>query len=399
MAPCSPALVFTIIVTQIPFLVTLAISTLNWNIQKPGEKNFLGLGEYQSFAGLDNFVTVFTDARLRKAVVNTIVLTVVGRRHQRPARPRRSRCCSTAGSRGRGLARTLLIAPFLVMPVAAALLWKHALYNPDYGLLNGTLNWVWQLFGAEEGPVVDWVSSYPMPAVIAALVWQWTPFMMLILLAGLQSQSGDILEAAKIDRASPMQIFRFITLPHLRRYIELAALLGTVYVVQTFDAIYTITQGGPGSATTNLPYEIYLTMFRKFEYGEAAAAGVVVVIGTIIIATFALRTISSLFSEEEMTQMTTTEAARHRGRRAEPSDAVRHRRVRRRLRRKSDDAVAKAGPVLDPGRVGRHADLLRTRRLDGADLAAPGVRRRHQPAVDLRAGHAWRTTAPCSTAT
>jgi sorbitol/mannitol transport system permease protein len=297
--PLLPALVFTILVTQIPFVITLAVSTLNWNIQRPGEKSFLGLGDYQSFAGFDNFVTVFTDARLRTAVLNTIVLTasvviisvliglglavLLDRKFP-----------------GRGVARTLLIAPFLVMPVAAALLWKHALYNPDYGLLNGSLNWIWQLFGAEEGPVVDWVSSYPMPAVIAALVWQWTPFMMLILLAGLQSQSGDVLEAAKIDRASPVQIFRFITLPHLRRYIELATLLGTVYIVQTFDAIFTITQGGPGSATTNLPYEVYLTMFRKFEYGEAAAAGVVVVIGTIIVATFALRTISSLFSEEEM---------------------------------------------------------------------------------------------------
>src|SRR5205823_2925666 len=116
--------------------------------------------------------------------------------------------------------------------------------------------------------------------------------------AGLQSQPGDVLEAAKIDRASGFQTFRFITLPHLRQYIELSALLGSIYVVQTFDAIFTITQGGPGAATTNLPYEIYLTMFRKYEYGEAAAAGVVVVIGTIIVATFALRTISSLFQEE-----------------------------------------------------------------------------------------------------
>jgi sorbitol/mannitol transport system permease protein len=71
-----------------------------------------------------------------------------------------------------------------------------------------------------------------------------------------------------------------------------------VYIVQTFDHIFTITQGGPGSATTNLPYEIYLTTFRKYEYGEAAAAGVVVVIGTIIVATFALRVISTLFQEE-----------------------------------------------------------------------------------------------------
>jgi len=284
-------------VTQIPFLVTIAVSTLNWNVLQPGDKSFVGLGNYESFAGLGNYATVFTDARLRTAVVNTVVLTasvvlvsmllglvlavLLDKRFA-----------------GRGIARTLLIAPFLVMPVAAALLWKHALYNPDYGLFNGVLNWIWQLFGASEGPTIDYISSTPMTAVVAALVWQWTPFMMLILLAGLQSQPGDVLEAAKMDRASGFQTFRFITLPHLRQYLELSVLLGSIYVVQTFDAIFTITQGGPGAATTNLPYEIYLTMFRKYEYGEAAAAGVVVVIGTIIVATFALRVISSLFKEE-----------------------------------------------------------------------------------------------------
>jgi sorbitol/mannitol transport system permease protein len=292
-----PALIFTIVVTQIPFLLTIAISALNWNVLEPGTKNFLGFGKFTSFAGLGNYGTVFTDARLRNAVVNTIVLTasvvvissLIGL------------ALAVLLDRkfpGRGVARTLLIAPFLVMPVASALLWKHALYNPDYGLINGVTNWVWQLFGAQQGPVKDYVSSMPMAAVVVALVWQWTPFMMLILLAGLQAQPGDVLEAAKIDRANGMQTFRFITLPHLRQYIELSALLGSIYVVQTFDAIFTITQGGPGSATTNLPYEIYLTMFSKYEYGQAAAAGVVVVIGTIIVATFALRVISSLFNEE-----------------------------------------------------------------------------------------------------
>jgi sorbitol/mannitol transport system permease protein len=294
--PLLPALIFTIVVTQIPFLLTIAISTLNWNVLKPGDKNFLGFGNFTSFAWFANYGTVFTDARLRHAVINTIVLTasvVI--------------ISSLLGLAlavlldrkfvGRGLARTLLIAPFLVMPVASALLWKHALYNPDYGLVNGVLNWIAHIFGG-EGPTTSYVSDFPMPAVVVALVWQWTPFMMLILLAGLQSQPGDVLEAAKIDRADGIQTFRFITLPHLRQYIELSALLGSIYVLQTFDAIYTITQGGPGSATTNLPYEIYLTMFSKYEYGEAAAAGVVVVIGSIIVATFALRTISSLFNEE-----------------------------------------------------------------------------------------------------
>lgn len=295
--PLLPALIFMIVITQVPFLVTIAISTLNWNVLQPGTKSFAGLGRYDSFAGLSNYLTVFTDARLRNAVLNTVVLTasvvlisvlfglglavLLDRKFA-----------------GRGLARTLLIAPFLVMPVASALLWKHALYNPDYGLFNGTLNAIWRLFGAQEGPVIDYVSSTPMPAVIAALVWQWTPFMMLIILSGLQAQPGDVLEAARVDGATGLQTFRYVTFPHLRQYLELAALLGSIYIVQTFDAIFTITQGGPGSATTNLPYEIYLTMFRKYEYGQAAAAGVVTVIGTIAIATVALRVVSSLFDEE-----------------------------------------------------------------------------------------------------
>jgi len=286
--PLMPALVFAIIVTQVPFVATLVISSLSWNVLRPGSREF---------TGLSNYATVFTDNRLRNAVQNTIVLTasvvVVSMLIGLALAVLLDRKFP-----GRGLARTLLIAPFLVMPVAAALLWKHAIYNPDYGLLNGTLNAIWRLFGAEEGPTVDWVSDMPMTAVVAALVWQWTPFMMLIILAGLQAQPGDVLEAARVDGASGIQTFRYITLPHLRQYIELSVLLGSIYIVQTFDAIFTITQGGPGTATTTLPYEIYLTMFRKFEYGEAAAAGVVVVIGTIVVATFALRTISSLFRQE-----------------------------------------------------------------------------------------------------
>ncbi|GGU04373.1 carbohydrate ABC transporter permease [Streptomyces coeruleorubidus] len=286
--PLLPALIFTIVVTQLPFVATLVISTFRWNILRPGERHF---------TGLSNYTFVFTDERLRTAVLNTVVLTasvvlisvllglglavLLDRRFP-----------------GRGLARTMLIAPFLVMPVAASLLWKHAIYNPDYGLLNGTLNTLYRFFGADHGPTVDWVSTYPMPAVVVSLVWQWTPFMMLIILAGLQAQPGDVLEAARVDGASAMATFRHITLPHLRQYLELGILLGTIYVVQTFDAVYTITQGGPGSRTTNLPYEIYLTMFRKYEYGEAAAAGVVVVLGSIVIATFALRTIASLFRQE-----------------------------------------------------------------------------------------------------
>jgi sorbitol/mannitol transport system permease protein len=192
--------------------------------------------------------------------------------------------------------RTLLIAPFLVVPVAAALLWKHVLYNPEYGLLNGALTWLWGLFGGVNPPQPDWISSMPKIAVEAALVWQWTPFMMLILLAGLQSRPGDAIEAARMDGATPWQIFRYLTLPHLRQYLELGGLLGSIYIVQNFDAVFTITSGGLGTA--NLPYTIYQTFFQAHDYGQASAAGVVVVVASIVIATFALRVVSSLLRNE-----------------------------------------------------------------------------------------------------
>jgi sorbitol/mannitol transport system permease protein len=266
-APLLPALIFALIITQIPFLYTLYLSTLSWNALRPGE---------HPFVGLDNYATVLTDSRLRAALLNTVWLTAG------------AVILLDRSFFGRSVVRTLLITPFLVMPIAAALLWKHAIFNPAYGLING-------IFGGST----DWISSYPKGAVIATLVWQWTPFMMLILLAGLQSQSTDVLEAATVDGANGWQIFRRMTLPHLRQYLELGGLLGSIYLVNTFDAVFSITQGGPGTATTNLPYEIYLTTFRKFEYGEASAAGVIVVILTIIVATFALRVISSLFRMEE----------------------------------------------------------------------------------------------------
>ncbi|MEU1483012.1 sugar ABC transporter permease [Streptomyces sp. NPDC005752] len=285
-APLLPALVFLIVVTQLPFVATLVISLFDWNSLNPDKR---------AFNGLDNYASVFTDAALRESVLTTILLTasvviatvVIGL------------ALALLLDRkffGRGMVRTLLITPFLIVPVSAALLWKHALYNPEYGLFNGALSWVGELFGDTSPSQPDWIAEMPLLAVVAALVWQWTPFMMLILLAGLQSRPAEVVEAARLDGASAWQTFRYLTLPHLRRYLELGVLLGAVYIVQNFDAVFTITAGGLGTA--NLPYTIYQTFYQAHEYGLASAAGVVVVIGTIIIATFALRTVSSLFSEE-----------------------------------------------------------------------------------------------------
>jgi sorbitol/mannitol transport system permease protein len=239
-APLLPALIFTIVVTQLPFLGTLVISFMDWNAYYPDERGF---------TGFSNYADVLTDVNMRQAIIVTIELTVVVVLVSLVL----GMLIALLLDRkflGRGAVRTMMITPFLVVPVAAALMWKHALFNPEYGLLNGMLTWIWGLFGSDNPPQPD---------------WSW-------------------------------QIFRYMTFPHLRRYLELGALLGAIYIVQTFDAVFVITSGGLGTA--NLPYIIYQTFYTAHDYGLASAAGVITVIGTILIATLALRTVSTLFQEE-----------------------------------------------------------------------------------------------------
>jgi sorbitol/mannitol transport system permease protein len=279
--PLIPALVYVFVMTQIPFVLTIYYSFFNWNLLKPGSFRF---------TGLDNYGTLLTDESIRTAVWNTVVLTV---------------CVITlsvvlgigvamllnSDVIGKGLMRTLMIAPFLIMPTAGALIWKDTLLNPLFGLLPYLLT----PFGLDR---VDWVNRFPMATVVAVEVWRWTPFMMLIILAGLQSQNPEVLEAAKVDGAGAFQTFRRITLPLVRPFVELGALLGTLFVVQTYDSIYMLTYGGPGEDTTNIPFLLYLVAFQGFSIGQASAIGVVAVIITIIVATFALRTLFSIFQVE-----------------------------------------------------------------------------------------------------
>jgi sorbitol/mannitol transport system permease protein len=281
-APLLPALVFTIIVTQLPFLVTLWYSLQSWSLVRPGSEHF---------TGFSNYADVFEDSQFRETALNTVIMTVgvvliamvIGV------------ALALVLDRkfwGRGVIRTLLVTPFLIMPVAGALLWKTTMFDPTYGIVD----YVLRPFGIGH---FDWVGSFPLGSVMIEMIWQWTPFMMLLVLAGLQSQPKDILEAASVDGARPLQIFRELTLPHLRRYIELGVVLGAIYVVNEFDAVYMMTQGGPGISSANLPFYIYQRAFLGFQVGQAAAMGVVVVVATIIIATFALRLIFTSFSGTE----------------------------------------------------------------------------------------------------
>jgi sorbitol/mannitol transport system permease protein len=279
--PLLPAFVYVILVTQIPFALTVYYSFFSWNLLK--DNSF-------KFAGLENYARLLTDESIRIAVWNTVLLTiaviaisvVLG-----------LAVASLLNSEvfGKGFMRTLMIAPFLIMPTAGALIWKDTLLNPLFGLLPYLL----APFGLGR---VDWVNQYPMVSVVTVEVWRWTPFMMLIILAGLQSQNPEVLEAARVDGATAFQAFRRITLPLVRPFIELGALLGSLFVVQTFDSIFMLTHGGPGEDTTNIPFLLYLVAFQGFNIGQASAIGVVAVILTTIIATVALRTLFSIFQVE-----------------------------------------------------------------------------------------------------
>jgi sorbitol/mannitol transport system permease protein len=280
--PLLPALIFMIVVTQVPFVFTLYYSTQSWNLVRPGSRHFVGLS---------NYADVFRDSQFWSVTLNTVVL-IVGTVIVSVVLGLLLALLLDRAFLGRGVVRTLLITPFLVTPVAAALIWKTTMLDPVYGLINFVL----KPFGVGQ---LDWVSKFPLPGVMADMVWQWTPFMMLLILAGLQSMPRDITEAARVDGANSFQVFRELTLPHLRRFIELGAVLGAIYLVNTFDSVYMMTQGGPGIASSNLPFYIYQRAFLGFDIGQAAAMGVVTVIGTTVVATLALRLLFTSFTGKE----------------------------------------------------------------------------------------------------
>ena len=283
--PLLPALLYMVAITQLPFLVSIYYSLTNLK-----DKTQSLIPEPTKFVGFENYRRIFSDPFFRQAMWTSVKMTVLS--------VVLSLFIGTLFAVlldrkffGRGLIRTLLITPFLLMPVVAALIWKQQMFSSLFGVLNKVLNFL----GLSS---VAFISDHPLGSIVTVLVWQWTPFMMLIVLAGLQSQPSDILEAADVDGASGFGIFRQLTLPHLRPYLELGALLGSIYIVQAFDAIDVMTGGGPGS--TNVPYYVYQeSIGGGFRYGSASAYAIVVVVFSIIIATLALRLLSSLFRDED----------------------------------------------------------------------------------------------------
>jgi sorbitol/mannitol transport system permease protein len=270
----APAVVTLFLWMIVPLVMTLYFSVIRYNLMQPEATGFIGLENYEFFV---------TDPSFGAAVLNTllllgsvIVITVVGGTGLA--------LLIDAPFPGRGIVRLLLISPFFVMPTVNALLWKHMMMNPIYGVLAQ----VWLFFGAEP---VDWLTDWPLLSVIVMVSWQWLPFATLILMTSLQSLNREQLEAARMDGANYGQQLRFMVLPHLARSMAVVVMIELIFLLSVFAEIYTTTGGGPGDASTNVAFLIFKQALLNFDAGVASAGALFAVVLANIAAAFLIRLI------------------------------------------------------------------------------------------------------------
>ncbi len=264
-----PSLAFMIVLTQIPFLLAVWFSLHAWNLLVPSEGfPFIGLTNYiHTFTSDPNFWPIMGNTF--QLVFGAILLALIG-----------GTVLALLLNRplwGRNVLRGVATVPFLVTPSVMALVWKNLFLSPS----SGFVSWILNSLGLRA---VSWFSDFPLQSVTFIVAWEWTPFVMLVILAGLQAVPGEVMEAAKVDGANAFTTFWRVVFPLLRRPYEIAILFGTIFIFQTFGEIYVTTAGGPGLTTNTLPYYTYRTALSSFQIGQAAALGVIGVIVAILAA-------------------------------------------------------------------------------------------------------------------
>ena len=183
---------------------------------------------------------------------------------------------------GRGIARVLMLAPFFIMPTVSALVWKNMMMNPD----NGVLAFLMRCAGLKP---IDWFGVAPLTSIIIIVSWQWLPFAVLTLLTAVQSLDPERKEAARMDGAGPIAMFRYIIWPHLGRAIGATIMIESIFFLGIFAEIYVTTSGGPGFASTNLSFLIYRYALMEYDIGGASVAGIVAIVLANLLALFLMR--------------------------------------------------------------------------------------------------------------
>lgn len=269
----GPPFVILFLLTAVPLVVSLYTSLLDWNLADPAGAVFVGLQNFIDLAGDGAFwhamgltaYQVIATVSIQIGIGTIIALLLA------------------QDFRGSQFLRSVYLIPMMTTPVVVGLMWKM-LYNTD----SGTINYLLSLVGIAP---VNWLgdASTAMPALIGADVWLSTPFVVVILLAGLQSIPTEVYEAAQVDGASGTKMFWHITLPLLKPMIMLAILFRVMDAIRRFDTIYVMTGGGPGNATETLDLFAYFNAFTYLEVGKGAAIATVMLLIIFIVSLPILR--------------------------------------------------------------------------------------------------------------
>jgi sorbitol/mannitol transport system permease protein len=270
----APSVVLLFVWMIVPLVITLWFSFQQYNPLNPVRDGFVGFSNYALF---------YSNPAFLQSILNTLVLvgsvlliTVIG--------GIMLALLIDQPMWGQGIVRILVISPFFVMPPVAALVWKNMIMHPQYGVFAD----IARFFGAQP---IDWFGQHPMLAIIIIVAWQWLPFATLILLTALQSLDGEQKEAAEMDGAGFVSRFIYLTLPHMSRAITVVILIQTIFLLSVYAEILVTTNGGPGYASTNLPFLVYQKALLEFKIGQASAGGVIAVILANIVAFFAMRAV------------------------------------------------------------------------------------------------------------
>jgi len=268
----GPCVAYLIVFSIFPLVYSLGVSFTEYD-SRAADFSWIGLGNYRELFGSEEFweatknTAIFTFGAVAIQVVLGTALALFFNQRLR----------------GAGLVRGLLILPMLLTPVVVGLMWR-ALLNPDWGALD----WLVGKVGFDN---VGWLSD-PGTAIrtlILVDVWQWTPFVFIVVFARLQALPQEVFEAGATDGASWFQRLRYLTLPLLMPAIIFAAVFRAIDAFRTFDLVYGLTNGGPGQSTSTLSFEAFQAGFSFFRYGYASAVSYVMVIAAAIGMTILFR--------------------------------------------------------------------------------------------------------------
>lgn len=257
LAMLTPVLAFVLAIALAPLLFSFFISLTDYRLTDPTQA--------KPFVGLGNYFKAFQDKAVLETLGNTVVFTVGAVTSQVLLGLALALLMSGETPFMRTL-RSLTIMPLALPPLVVGLVWK-ALYNPQFGPVAYYLKQIG--VSVDRGLLGEFTTA--MPAVLVIDLWQWTPLLMIIFLAGLKSLPTEMLEAAYVDGASRAQAFFYVTLPMLLPIIFIGVLLRTMNAFKVFDIIFATTGGGPGNATSVLNFHIYKVGLTFFDMGYAAA--------------------------------------------------------------------------------------------------------------------------------